>query len=68
VREMAEHPQVKARGIIKDNTLGSPVKVRGEEPITVKWVPLLGQHTGEILKEAGFTNEEIAELRQKGVI
>ncbi|HEX2171331.1 MAG TPA: CoA transferase [Dehalococcoidia bacterium] len=30
--------------------------------------PVLGQHTEEILRESGFTEEEVANLRQKAVI
>jgi crotonobetainyl-CoA:carnitine CoA-transferase CaiB-like acyl-CoA transferase len=30
--------------------------------------PLLGEHTDTILKEVGFGDEEVAELRAKGVI
>ncbi len=30
--------------------------------------PKLGQHTGEILKEAGYTQEQIAKLRETGIV
>jgi crotonobetainyl-CoA:carnitine CoA-transferase CaiB-like acyl-CoA transferase len=31
-------------------------------------VPALGQHTGALLAEMGFTAEEIATLRAEGVV
>jgi crotonobetainyl-CoA:carnitine CoA-transferase CaiB-like acyl-CoA transferase len=68
LQEMAVHPQVRARDMVVNNTLGSAIKVKGEEPVTVKWVPSLGQHTRDVLLQAGYTAEEIEKFMQNGVI
>jgi len=38
-------------------------------PGSIDWVgPALGQHTQEVLRAAGYTDEEIAKLRAAGAI
>ena len=69
--------QVLARDMVVDtdhptlgrlSTIGTPVKL-SRTPLTVgRPAPLLGQHTGQILQEVGFTADEIADLRKKGVV
>ena len=44
-------------------TLGSPIKMSATPPIVQRRAPLLGEHTGEVLREIGLTEEEI---RQAG--
>ena len=68
VQQMAEDPQVKARGMIietehavagKTRALGLPVKFSAT-PANVRYpAPVLGQHTREVLHEAGFSDAEI---------
>jgi formyl-CoA transferase len=61
-REMAvdvDHPTL---GRIR--TLGSPLKMSATPPIVGRRAPLLGEHTEEVLREAGFTNEEIDEINK----
>jgi len=59
-----EHPKAgKVRGI------GIPVKF-SETPGEIRRpAPLAGQHTAELLREfAGYSDEEIKELREQGVV
>jgi crotonobetainyl-CoA:carnitine CoA-transferase CaiB-like acyl-CoA transferase len=44
-------------------TLGSPVKMSETPPLAGRRAPLLGEHTDEVLAEAGFTTDEIAAIR-----
>ncbi len=58
-----DHPTL---GRIK--TLGTPLKL-SDTPLTPgRPAPLLGQHTDEVLGEAGLTADEIAELRRVGAV
>jgi crotonobetainyl-CoA:carnitine CoA-transferase CaiB-like acyl-CoA transferase len=57
------HP---AMGTVK--LLGIPIKL-SETPGEIRRVPpLLGEHTDEVLREAGYSADEIARLRQDRVI
>jgi formyl-CoA transferase/CoA:oxalate CoA-transferase len=49
-------------------TLGSPLKLSAQPPTIRRPPPVLGQHTDEILAEAGYTAARIAELHEAGVI
>jgi len=65
-------PQVVARGMAVEvehptlgriRTLGSPIKMSETPPLVGRRAPLLGEHTGEVLREAGLSDEEIARLK-----
>ena len=59
-REMVvavEHPTL---GQIK--ALGSPIKMSATPPDVERRGPLLGEHTREVLAEAGFDEAEIEKL------
>jgi len=65
--ELEHHPQWKARGTVK--RIGSAAWVRppmsaghGGRP------PTIGQHTDEVLRDAGLSTERIADLRARGVV
>jgi formyl-CoA transferase len=60
-REMVvgvEHPSL---GPIR--SLGSPIKMSGTPPNVRRRAPMLGEHTDEILRAAGYSSEEIEQLR-----
>jgi len=69
-------PQVRARDMVRDvptptgtvNTIGNPLKLHGVEDPPLRAAPGLGEHTEQVLKEAGFSPEEIASLRDEGAL
>ena len=52
-----DHPEL---GPLK--TLGSPIKMSETPPIAERRAPLLGEHTREVLREAGFSDAEISRV------
>ena len=77
VSDVVSNPQVLARNMIAEvdhpnvpnlKFPGSPLKLT-DSPATIRRVPpLLGQHNEEILGEAGYSAEKIADLKERGVI
>ncbi len=75
--EVMADPHVRARELVVETdhptlgripTLGTPIKL-SETPLTPgRPAPRLGQHTDEILGDAGFGAEEIAGLRRAGAV
>ncbi len=64
-------PHITARGMVAEvshptlgrlRTLGSPVKLSETPAVVDRPAPLLGQHTEEVLREAGFSSAEISAL------
>lgn len=77
-QEIFDCPQVAARRQLIDvpdpvlgtvRLVGPPFKMSGDlEPVR-KPAPLLGEHSAEILRERfGYTDENVSELREKGVV
>lgn len=65
-RQMLVEMEDPARGKLK--LLGIPVKL-SDTPGDIRLMPpLLGQHTEEVLKELGYSEEDINELRSRGII
>jgi succinate---hydroxymethylglutarate CoA-transferase len=73
------HPQAKAREMIKNvpfeatqtggiNLIGPAVKFSDTKTSFRRPPPLLGQHTAEVLREVGVSEEELGDLRQMKVI
>jgi crotonobetainyl-CoA:carnitine CoA-transferase CaiB-like acyl-CoA transferase len=65
-------PQVRAREMVIETdhptlghvrTLGSPIKMSATPPDVSRRAPLFGEHTDQVLREAGYRDEEIAALR-----
>lgn len=77
VRDMMQDPQFLAREMFEEHTFkdGSTIKLPAvtpklsETPGATRWMgPDLGEHTDEVLKTLGYTEQEIAEFRQSGVL
>ena len=68
--EVAEHPQVVARGLIASTPEG--VEVRPAIPLRPDWrrraAPRVGEHTAEILAEVGVDAARLATLRKEGAV
>jgi formyl-CoA transferase len=70
-------PQVLAREMVVETkhptlghmrTLGSPIKMSATPPDVSRRAPQLGEHTDEVLTDAGFSDAEIAALRTAGAV
>jgi len=77
IQQTFAHPQAKARGIVveaeherggKLKMVAPAVHYNGQRMPVNMAPPWLGQHTVEILKENGYDDAKIAELRSKQVI
>ena len=73
--QVFEDPQVLARDMVVDvahptlgamRTLGSPLKMSATPPDVRRRAPLLGEHTKEVLREAGMDERDIEALTKKG--
>ena len=77
VRDMMQDPQFLARSMFEQHAFndGSPIKLPAvtpklsETPGGTRWLgPELGQHTDVVLQQLGYTTEQIAALREAGVL
>jgi crotonobetainyl-CoA:carnitine CoA-transferase CaiB-like acyl-CoA transferase len=77
IEDMFDHPQVLAQGLVA--TYEHPVVGRYRafaKPLALSRTPgspscaapTFGQHTGEVLKESGFSEHEIAALEDRGAV
>jgi crotonobetainyl-CoA:carnitine CoA-transferase CaiB-like acyl-CoA transferase len=65
-RELAVEIDHPALGTVK--ALGTPLKMSATPLDVRRRAPLLGEHTDEVLREVGYSDEEIAALRREGAI
>lgn len=76
VSEVSQDPQIQLRQIIeqwdypgvgKIKTVRTPVMISGELPETRMQTPQLGEHTSQVLRELGYSEEEIQQFIEKGI-
>jgi len=75
--EVINDPQLRANDIVVPLegaggnlkfTISSPMQVRDVTKVPAKRAPEIGEHNDEVLKQLGFTTEEIDDLRTSGAI
>ncbi len=76
ISEMTRHPQTEARNMVvevkkPDDTtqkqINTPFKFSRTPPEVRCTGPALGEHTDRVMQEAGYSDEEINALREKGI-
>jgi formyl-CoA transferase len=76
MKEIAEEPSLRATGTVvevdhptrgKYLTVGNPIKM-SDSPTEVTRSPLLGEHTDEVLRQLGYTADDVTALRAAKVI
>ena len=76
MHEALSNEQLRARGMIVDPSPASgpltqiapPLKMSDFEFVVERQAPMQGEHSEEVLREAGYSDEDIAKLRDSGVI
>jgi formyl-CoA transferase len=76
-KDIAEDPHYHARGVIETVQAANGLKVQvpgiipklSQNPGSIRYrAPTLGEHTNEVLKSAGLTEEQITILKKSGVL
>ncbi|HLY45914.1 MAG TPA: CoA transferase [Stellaceae bacterium] len=49
-------------------TVNSPIEIRGQQKVPPRRAPAVGEHSAQVLRDAGYGEPEIAALRDAGVI
>jgi crotonobetainyl-CoA:carnitine CoA-transferase CaiB-like acyl-CoA transferase len=72
--EMASSDHALARDLVRPavdvpmNVTAAPFLIDGMRPPETRGAPLQGEHSNEVLAEAGYSSEEIAELIERGAV
>jgi crotonobetainyl-CoA:carnitine CoA-transferase CaiB-like acyl-CoA transferase len=71
IGQVADHEQTSALGLIQelpDPTVALPLSFDSERAMHRSPPPQLGEHTAEVLREAGFDDDAIVELAREGIV
>lgn len=77
IAQLLDHPQVQYREMVQQvehptigmlKMLGIPLKLSGTPGSIRKAPPLLGEDTNEVLANLGYSNEDITNFKEKGII
>jgi crotonobetainyl-CoA:carnitine CoA-transferase CaiB-like acyl-CoA transferase len=77
IGEALEHPQTRARGMVveTDHTtaghtqaIGCPVHFSATPAAVTRPAPLLGEHTRELLRGYGYSDDEVDRFTADGVV
>ena len=72
-----DHPQVAARGLVTRSQhpvlgelkqIGMPIRFNHQERAAPAAPPLLGQHSAEVLRQAGYPPETVDDLIARGIV
>jgi crotonobetainyl-CoA:carnitine CoA-transferase CaiB-like acyl-CoA transferase len=71
-QEAASDPQMEANGVYAEiepglRTVANPLKVTGVEKVKPRVAPGVGQHTVEVLRSLGYSDDAIGDLVLRGV-
>ncbi len=75
--ELSSHPHTLASGMVYDYAsadgtpmkgVSQPLRIDGQRPAARGRAPTLGEHTRDVLRDAGYTNDEIDTLLRDGVV
>jgi crotonobetainyl-CoA:carnitine CoA-transferase CaiB-like acyl-CoA transferase len=72
--DVAHDAQMQAIGALvpfadgKVLTVSSPFHLEGEEKVAPRYAPTVGQHSEDVLRDAGYSVDEIGRLRTLGVL
>ena len=77
ISEVVNHPQTIHRGMVVEmdhpkagsvKVLGNPINMSLTPPRYELHPPLLGEHTDEVLEQFGYSQEDLKNLKEKGII
>jgi len=76
IHEIVEHPQLEHRDVLQTidsrygpmRLVGAGFRMEHGSPSIDREPPLIGEHTEEVLKEAGYTAEDIERFRREQIV
>jgi formyl-CoA transferase len=74
MEDIADDPQMLASEALvpftdgETMTVNSPIWIKGQKKVKPRRAPAVGEHSEEVLSEAGYSDPEIRALRSEGVI